>query len=110
MLAPVPEKIALLGNEVAIRWSDGTEDYYPMDRLRAASPSAENKGEPDLLGRVHGGTPGKDFSGVAVVGWVPVGGYAVQFKFSDGHSTGIYSFGFLKALGRHLAGGGGPPE
>lgn len=103
---PVPEKIALMGREVAIRWSDGTEDYYPMDFLRGASPSAENKGEPDLLGRVHGGTPGKDFTGVTVVGWQAVGGYAVQFKFSDGHSTGIYSYGYLKDLAARRGGGG----
>lgn len=105
MSVPVPENIALIAREVAIRWSDGTEDYYPMDFLRAASPSAENKGEPDLLGRVHGGTPGKDFSGVGVVGWHAVGGYAVQFKFSDGHSTGIFSFGYLKELAARLRGG-----
>lgn len=105
MSNPVPENIALIGREVAIRWSDGSEDYYPMDFLRAASPSAENKGEPDLLGRVHGGTPGKDFSGVTVVGWEAVGGYAVQFKFSDGHSTGIFSYDYLRALAGQLRDG-----
>lgn len=44
-----PEEIQLIGAEVALRWSDGREDYFPMEVLRAASPSAENRGEPDIF-------------------------------------------------------------
>lgn len=94
-----PQRIEAIGNEIAIVWNDGTEQYIPMERLRAASPSAENTGERDLVGRVYGGTDQKEFPGVMVTGWRIVGSYAVQFSFSDGHDTGLYAFDYLRALG-----------
>ncbi|MCB1231644.1 MAG: DUF971 domain-containing protein [Verrucomicrobiae bacterium] len=98
-----PEDIQLIGTEVAIRWADGVEDFLPMDKLRALSPSAETQGEHDLLGNlIGGGEPGRDFSGVTVIGYVPIGGYAIQFNFSDGHRTGIYSFDYLREIGERL--------
>lgn len=92
------EDLQLIGEEVAIRWSNGAESYYPMERLRAYSPSAENTGEQDLLGRVYGGTDQTEFPGVTITGWQGIGGYAVQFHFSDGHRTGIFSYGYLWAI------------
>lgn len=97
-----PENIQCIGDEVAIRWSDGSENYYPMERLRAWSPSAETAGERDLLGQKIGGDERKEFPGVRVTGWQIVGGYAVAFAFSDGHRTGIYSYEYLKEIGRRL--------
>ena len=94
-----PANIAPIGNEIAIAWEDGTESFIAMDILRANSPSAENTGERDLLGRQYGGTAQTDFSGVTVKGWKMMGGYAVQFDFSDGHCTGIYPYDMLRALG-----------
>ena len=93
-----PLNIAAVGNEIAIAWEDGKESYLPMERLRAASPSAENTGERDLMGRQYGGTNQKEYPGVTVKGWRVVGGYAVVFEFSDGHSTGIYPFDYLRHL------------
>ncbi|MGF1678364.1 MAG: gamma-butyrobetaine hydroxylase-like domain-containing protein [Candidatus Methylacidiphilales bacterium] len=93
-----PENIALIGNEVAVKWTDGSESYFPMEILRAASPSAENQGETDLLGRRYGGEMNATFSGVTVLDWQWVGGYALQFRFSDGHRTGLFSFDYLKKL------------
>ena len=92
-------KIQAIGNEIAILWEDGRESYYRMEDLRALSPSAENVGERDLLGNLIGGGGGpKEFPGVTVTGWEMVGGYAVQFHFSDGHRTGIYSYQYLRDL------------
>jgi len=93
-----PLNIAAIGNEIAIAWEDGSESYLSMEKLRAASPSAENTGEHDLLGHRHGGTNQKEFPGVTVKSWQIVGGYAVQFHFSDGHSTGIFPYDFLRKL------------
>ncbi|MEM9443745.1 MAG: DUF971 domain-containing protein [Verrucomicrobiota bacterium] len=93
-----PENIALIGDEVAIKWEDGSEDFFSMERLRAHSPSAENQGERDLLGNQYGGTEQDKFPGVSVTGWDIVGSYAVQFKFSDGHNSGLYSYDYLKKL------------
>lgn len=97
-----PTDIQAIGDEIAIRWSDGSENYYPMERLRAWSPSAETAGERDLLGHKIGGDDRTDFPGVRATAWQIVGGYAVAFAFSDGHKTGLYGFDYLKAIGRKL--------
>ena len=101
----VPEKIEPIGNEVAIRWSDASEDFIPMEALRRYSPSAENQGEKDLLGQPILEPQNRDFAGVTVTGWEAVGGYAVLFRFSDGHQTGIYSFDYLKSVADALKSG-----
>lgn len=93
-----PVNIQLIGTEVAIRWSDGVETYFQGDYLRAASPSAENIGERDILGNQYGGDGPRRFPGVTVTGWEMVGNYAVRFDFSDRHRTGLYSFAFLRDL------------
>lgn len=97
-MTPNPSDIQLIGDTVAIRWSDGSEDYYSMARLRALSPSAEQQGERDLLGNRLGGSPEQEYPGVTVESWAPVGGYAIQFAFSDGHRTGLYSYDYLKQI------------
>ena len=93
-----PTNIQLIGNELAIAWDDGTESYLPVERLRAASPSAENQGERDIFGNQYGGGGPKQFPGVTVLGWERVGNYAVRFEFSDGHRTGLYSYDYLRKL------------
>lgn len=93
-----PENIDAIGSEIAIRWSDGSEDFFPMHLLRRYSPSAENQGETDLLGKPLFIPEEKDVSSVTVTRWEPVGGYALLFHFSDGHRTGIYAFDYLKKV------------
>lgn len=97
-----PDGLDLIGNEVAIRWSDGSEDYFPMELLRAQSPSADNQGEQDVFGKTYGGTDQKEFPGVTVKGWVPVGGYGIRFSFSDGHANGIFSYEYLRRLAERM--------
>lgn len=97
-LMHTPTDIQLIGTEVAIRWSDGAESFYPSDRLRGASPSAETQGERDIFGQRYGGDGPKEFKSVTVLGWEVIGNYAVRFDFSDGHRTGLYSFDYLRAL------------
>lgn len=98
MLAPT--NIQIIGNEVAIAWSDGNETYFPAEMLRAASPSAENVGERDILGNQYGGDGPTEFPDVMVEGWEIVGNYAVRFDFSDGHRTGLYTYDYLLDLAR----------
>jgi DUF971 family protein len=96
---PTPANIQLIGQEVAIAWSDGAETYHEQEALRAASPSAQNIGERDILGNQYGGDGPKKFPGVRVLSWEIVGNYAVRFDFSDGHRTGLYSYAMLRQLG-----------
>ena len=93
-----PTDVQIIGAEIAIRWSDGRESYYVADRLRAASPSAENQGERDIFGQQHGGGGAQIFTGVTVLGWEKIGNYALRFDFSDEHRTGLYSFEYLRRL------------
>ncbi len=101
-MIPPPKDIQAIGKEIAVLWQDGREDYFSMEKLRAHSPSAENTGEMDILGRLHGGDGPKEFPGVEVTGWQQVGSYAFRFNFSDGHNTGLYSFQYLRDLGDEL--------
>jgi DUF971 family protein len=95
----IPVEVQLIGREIAIRWDDGAESFHGHEELRAASPSASNQGERDILGNQYGGDGPKLFPGVAVTGWERVGNYALRFDFSDGHRTGLYSFEYLRRLG-----------
>lgn len=94
-----PLNVQLVGSEVAISWSDGTESYITFATLRANSPSAEVKGEQDIFGTKYGGEAPQSHVGVEVLDWEQVGNYALRFDFSDGHRTGLYTYPLLKNLG-----------
>ncbi len=79
-----------------IAFADGQVFRLPYEFLRVYSPSAEVRG--------HG--PGQEVlqtgkQEVEIRSLEPVGSYAVQPSFSDGHSTGIYSWDYLYHLGRN---------
>jgi DUF971 family protein len=93
-----PKDIQLINNELCILWDDGEESYLPAPLLRAASPSAANIGERDILGNQYGGDGPKVFPGVTIEGWDFQGNYAIRPWFSDGHQTGLYSWDYLRAL------------
>ena len=94
-----PLDIQAIGNELAIRWDDGSETYTPLEKLRRACPCAGCKGETDIMGQVHRG-PEVPLSGSAfqLKAIKQVGGYGVQPVWGDGHTTGIYSFEYLRSL------------
>lgn len=94
-----PLDVQLIGSEIAIRWSDGVENYITFAKLRAGSPSAEVRGERDIFGQQYGGEAARDHSAVTVLSWEKVGNYALRFDFSDGHRTGLYSYELLRELG-----------
>ena len=97
----LPEDIQLAGNDLAIRWNDGREDYLPLEPLRRACPCAGCNGEPDALGHVDkphvSYDPARSFQ---LRSYGIVGGYALQPTWGDGHSTGLYSFDLLRRLGQ----------
>ena len=94
-----PQDIQIIGSEIAIRWNDGKESYITFATLRAASPSAETRGEQDIFGNKYGGEAPKNYVGVEVTGWDQIGNYAIRFKFSDGHGSGLYHYDLLRQLG-----------
>jgi len=77
-----------------VSFSDGAEFRIPFELMRIYSPSAEVQG--------HG--PGQEVlqtgkRDVELTALEPVGNYAVQPTFSDGHDTGIFSWDYLYFLG-----------
>ena len=93
---PTPTEIKLRQKSriMEIVFSDGRRFEFTYEFLRVFSPSAEVRG--------HG--PGQETlqtgkKNVDIVCLDPVGSYAVQPSFSDGHSTGIYSWDYLYELG-----------
>lgn len=81
--------------DVSIKWSDETETRYNAAELRRSCPCAgcvnEWTGEKTL--KAEQITDDLTFKHISIVGR-----YALNFHFSDGHETGIFSFAFLKKL------------
>ena len=94
---PTPTEIKLhqKSRRLEIAYSDGRNFSLSYEFLRVFSPSAEVRG--------HG--PGQEVlqtgkRDVDIVTLDPVGSYAVQPTFSDGHATGIFAWDYLYALGK----------
>ena len=98
------ENIVVAGTELAIAWADGKESYLDLETLRRACPCAGCQGEPDATGRVVKPPVSYNERSFFLSDYQPVGGYAVQLRFGDGHGTGIYSFSYLRELGASSAG------
>ena len=94
----VLESFAVIGEELAIRWKDGSETYIRLEPLRRRCPCAVCAGETDLLGRRYGGSPTLSANSFVLKSCAPVGGYGLQPQWADGHGSGIYSYEYLKAL------------
>lgn len=90
--------IAVVGQELAVAFADGIEVYLSLELLRRACPCAACQGEPDAMGRVVRPEPQVGQAGFELRRIEQVGGYALQLFWGDGHSTGIYSFDYLKKL------------
>jgi DUF971 family protein len=96
--APTEIKLHQKSRVLEIAFSDGSRFELSYEFLRVYSPSAEVRG--------HG--PGQEVlqtgkKDVDILSLEPVGSYAVQPHFSDGHATGIYSWDYLHELGVNRA-------
>jgi DUF971 family protein len=82
-------------HEMTIKWSDDSETHYTAAQLRRSCPCAgcvnEWTGEKML-------DPAKVADDITFSHTSIVGRYALNFHFSDGHDTGIYSFNYLRDL------------
>jgi DUF971 family protein len=94
-----PVDIQQIGDELAIRWENGSESYVRLDALRRGCPCAGCKGEGDIMGNVHK-SPDKPLTSEAfqLRRIANVGGYAIQPVWGDGHASGIYSFEYLRKV------------
>lgn len=96
-----PLDIQPVGDELAIKWADGTEDFISFEKLRRHCPCAGCKGEMDIMGQVYKGPEQKlEPASFQFAGLAKIGTYAVQILWADGHSTGLYSFDYLAKLAK----------
>jgi DUF971 family protein len=93
-----PANIQLIGDSLAIAWSDGTESYLPLEFLRRACPCASCGGEPDVMGTVIRPNVTYGSGSFVLRSWQLVGGYAIQPFWADGHGTGLYTYPYLRQL------------
>lgn len=82
-------------SEISINWSDEAETKYNAADLRRACPCAGciNEWTGEKMLKPENVRDELSFSSISIVGR-----YALNFHFSDGHDTGIYSFDYLRKL------------
>ena len=103
-MEPPPQHIDLKKDRgLTVQWSDGTSSYYSVAYLRRMSPSAEARQLreeqaknplavlPPSAAKASAGPLTADSAEL-------VGNYALRIRFSDGHDTGIYSWGYLREI------------
>ena len=92
-----PADVQQIGEELAIKWEDGSESFISLEKLRRACPCAGCKGEMDVMGNLYK-NPEQPLTPAAfrLVRLERVGTYALQPVWADGHATGIYSFDYLR--------------
>lgn len=96
-----PTSIKQISKEkLQIIWSDGHISEYELKRLREECPCATCNGE-QVLWRHYGPTRPINIithNMIELKGIQPVGNYAIQLIWKDGHDTGIYSWEYLLKL------------
>jgi len=97
---PWPTEIRLQKGRatLSVAFDNGEAFALPAEYLRVKSPSAEVQGHAPEERKTVGGK-----RNVQILEVLPVGNYAVRLVFDDLHSTGIYSWDYLRDLGRNQA-------
>ena len=93
---PEPAEYSKSGErEVSIKWKDGHESLYPARLLRLNCSCAQCVDEITGKKRLADDSVPEDVKPLSIS---PVGRYALHFQWSDGHSSGIYTFEHLRGL------------
>ena len=97
---PVPTEIKLhqTSRKLEIAFDNDARFELPFEFLRVSSPSAEVRGHGPGEGILQVGKKNIEVKGIE-----PIGNYAVQLIFSDGHDTGLFSWKYLYELGENHA-------
>jgi DUF971 family protein len=95
---PTEIKLHQQSRMLEISFNDNVSYQLPYEYLRVYSPSADVSG--------HG--PGQEVlqtgkKDVGITSIIPVGSYAVQINFDDGHDTGLFTWEYLYKLGKNQA-------
>src|ERR1700682_3044096 len=93
---PIEIKLHQKSRVLEISFADGKTFPLPCEFLRVYSPSAEGRGHGRGQEVLQAGKKNVEITHIE-----PMGSYAIQLTFSDGHDTGIYSWELLYDYGLH---------
>ena len=101
----MPEPVQIVEeseSEISIKWSDDVETRYTAFELRRSCPCAGcvNEWTGEKMLDVANIPKDISFKHTSIVGR-----YALNFHFSDGHDTGIFSFALLRKMGEQVRNG-----
>ena len=97
MTTPAPKNITQINETtLGISWNDGHESEYPVKILRENCPCANCIDEWSGKKLI---APGSIPASIRPLNLKAVGLYAIQFTWSDGHDTGLYTHELLRKLG-----------
>jgi DUF971 family protein len=106
--AVTPKKVRVMlteGTGMEIDWADGHKSAWSFTWLRDACPCATCAGKREEEGRLPGQPSSEETNPLHMyaprtkpLSVTPVGRYAIQFNWPDGHSGGIYSWSYLRRL------------
>lgn len=87
---------------LTIAWNDGHIGEYTFSWLREACPCAECRGGHENMGTIPEPDslliPLQDARATRLVDIQPMGNYAINFVWGDGHKHGIYNWAYLRAI------------
>lgn len=94
--SPTPQDLTVHSQSrvLEVSFSDGAHFRIPFELMRVYSPSAEVQGHGAGQETLQTGKRHVDLEALE-----PVGNYAVQPRFSDGHDSGIFTWDYLYFLG-----------
>lgn len=100
MTTPVPTRVKLSApGGILVTWSDGHQATYPHAYLRKHCPCATcEEHPPDVVDDSPASLPVLGQRPVRAISATPIGHYAIQFNWNDGHQAGIYSFDYLREI------------
>ncbi|CAI9086767.1 DUF971 domain-containing protein [Candidatus Methylacidiphilum fumarolicum] len=96
----IPQRFEIVGNYLAIQWSDLSESLIALEKLRKNCPCALCQGESTILTKAKApklafGPKSMELKEIRMIG-----SYALQCFWGDGHQSGIYPFSLLLELGK----------
>lgn len=109
--SPVPENLSrIAANEIEIAWSDGQTMRYTAKKLRDVCPCAtcreKRRGDEEKLAKSKSKTnmllpvlAASEAKPLTIERLRPVGNYAYNIAFGDGHDSGIFTLQFLHQIG-----------
>ena len=103
-IVPVDVQVHNESQRVDVTWADGHTSSYSISRLRGYCPCAACRGHSG------GALTFIDNQVSAIMDVLLVGRYAINFKFADAHSTGLYRWDQLRRLDAAEVSRWGPPE